>query len=355
MKSFRRPVAGLSAALALSFSAAVVVPVAADAKPVKAKRLGDRALRVGASGPDVKELQKLLRQVGIKGIKADGQFGSGTKKAVQRFQTAAGLESSGTVGVKTVDALLRAARGGAAHHGVGGADADGNPRDARSLGDRIPLKKGMSGHDVKVLQDFLKKLGQRVSVDGEFGAGTLKAVQTFEQESGLPADGEVTAPDIAALRQQVAPKSTGEPVQPKLAPGDRATLNSDGTANAPANAPEAVKQIIAAGNRIAKKPYVYGGGHARFPEDNGYDCSGSVSYALWGAGLLKSPLVSGDFPSWGEKGPGKWVTIYGNSGHVYMVVAGLRFDTSGAKQTGSRWQKASRSTSGYGVSHPEGL
>ena len=355
MKSFRRPFAGMTAVLAMSVGT-LVVPVAVDAKPAKSQQLGSRALRVGASGPDVKELQTLLRRVGIQGVKADGQFGPGTKTAVQRFQAARGLEASGTVGKKTVDALRTAVRAGAANYAQGGADADGTGQAPRSLGDRIPLKKGMSGQDVRVLQDFLRRLGQSVTIDGEFGSGTFKAVQAFEQQSGLEVDGTILAEDIAALRQQVEPsKGTKEPVPTKLAPGDRATLNPDGTANAPANAPQVVKDIIAAGNAIAKKPYIYGGGHAKFPEDEGYDCSGSISYALWGGGLLKKPLVSGDFPSWGEKGPGKWVTIYGHSGHAYMVVAGLRFDTSGAKQDGSRWHKTSRSTSGYGVSHPPGL
>jgi hypothetical protein len=139
-----------------------------------------------------------------------------------------------------------------------------------------------------------------------------------------------------------------------LAPGDRAKLTPDGLAMAPANAPESIKQIIAAGNKIAKLPYIYGGGHGKW-EDDGYDCSGSVSYALHGANLLKAPLVSGDFPDWGDPGPGQWMTIYGNAGHVYAVIAGLRFDTSGQSQDGSRWHSTMRPTKGYGVSHPVGL
>ena len=108
---------------------------------------------------------------------------------------------------------------------------------------------------------------------------------------------------------------------------------------APADAPAAVKAVIAAGNRIATKPYKYGGGHARW-EDSGYDCSGSVSYALHGGGLLSSSMPSGGFTSWGASGQGRWITIYANSGHMYMVVAGLRFDTSGASP--SRWQSDMR-------------
>ena len=98
--------------------------------------------------------------------------------------------------------------------------------------------------------------------------------------------------------------------------------------------PPSIQQIIAAGNRIAQKQYIWGGGHRRW-EDRGYDCSGSVSYALHGAGLLDAPLVSGELGRWGDAGPGRWVTIYANAGHVYMIVAGLRFDTSGPAQAGT--------------------
>jgi peptidoglycan hydrolase-like protein with peptidoglycan-binding domain len=349
-------------------SGALAVPAGAQTTPQGTKSdLGSRALRVGASGSDVRQLQQLLTKVGIK-VKTDGQFGPDLKKAVQRFQRAANLEASGTVGTKTITALQRAASG--AQTGTsGGYDPENASQSTKSLGDRIPVRKGMSGHDIKVLQDFLRRLGYKVTVDGEFGAGTVKAVKAFESASGLTADGIVDAQDIDALRGQITPRAgdeqnlvdttpagaqTTDTVPVALAPGDTATVGSDGLATAPTSAPDAVKQIIAAGNAIAKTPYVYGGGHASW-NATGYDCSGSVSYALHAAGLLDKPLVSGDFPSWGEPGPGQWVTIYGNSGHVYMVVAGLRFDTSGAKQDGSRWHKSTRTTSGYGVSHPTGL
>jgi hypothetical protein len=112
--------------------------------------------------------------------------------------------------------------------------------------------------------------------------------------------------------------------------------------------------VIRAANRIATMPYKYGGGHGRW-EDTGYDCSGSVSYALHGAGLLDSALTSGGFMSWGAAGPGRHITIYANPGHVYMVVNGRRFDTTGRSETGSRWQPNDRSSDGYVVRHPPGL
>ena len=137
-------------------------------------------------------------------------------------------------------------------------------------------------------------------------------------------------------------------------PGEQATLGADGLAVAPDSAPQQVKDIIAAGNEIASKPYKYGGGHGRW-KDTGYDCSGSMSYAFHGAGMLDTALDSTGFMSWGDAGKGTWVTTYANAGHSYMVVAGLRFDTSGATADGSRWHTSMRSGRGYTVRHPEGL
>ena len=112
--------------------------------------------------------------------------------------------------------------------------------------------------------------------------------------------------------------------------------------------------MFEAGNVIARSPYKWGGGHGRW-QDTGYDCSGSVSYALAAAGLLDAPLASGPLMSWGEPGKGKWVTIYTNPAHVFLVVAGVRFDTVANKQTGSRWTNEMTDTSGYVARHPPGL
>lgn len=139
-----------------------------------------------------------------------------------------------------------------------------------------------------------------------------------------------------------------------LQTGPRARVLPDGTAVAPANAPDVVKRVILAGNEIAKFPYKWGGGHGAW-RDTGYDCSGSVSFALAGAGLLSRPLTSGLFMNYGAAGEGRWITIYANSGHIFMVVAGLRFDTSGQGRAGTRWQAESASTSGFAVRHIPGL
>jgi hypothetical protein len=112
--------------------------------------------------------------------------------------------------------------------------------------------------------------------------------------------------------------------------------------------------VILAANEIAKFPYKWGGGHGAW-RDNGYDCSGSVSFALAGAGLLNRPLTSGLFMNYGAAGQGRWITIYANSGHIFMVIAGLRFDTSGQGRAGTRWQEESRSTAGFAVRHIPGL
>jgi peptidoglycan hydrolase-like protein with peptidoglycan-binding domain len=333
----------------LTASATVVAPVASAATS-KAPKLGDRTLRTGDRGADVRALQRALGRVGFD-VKVDGNYGAGTVRAVKRFQRSARLSTSGTAGRKTLAALRNALTGGAANTS-GGYGPDSASQKRSSLGDRIPLERGMSGHDVRVLQDFLRRSGQTVSIDGEYGAGTVRAVKAFETAQSRTVDGIMDAGDIDALRSAATGGGTTQPAQ--LAPGDRAQVGSDGLALAPANAPDAVKAIIAAGNVIAKKPYRYGGGHGSW-NDSGYDCSGSVSYALHGAKLLDAPLASGDFMSWGDAGPGQWVTLYAKSSHIFMVVAGLRFDTSGRSNAGTRWQADMRSGAGYAVRHPTGL
>jgi peptidoglycan hydrolase-like protein with peptidoglycan-binding domain len=319
--------------------------------------LGTRTLRSGARGSRVKALQQLLTKAGFK-TGTDGEYGASTVNAVRRFQRAANLKVSGVATSATLAALTRATDGSAAKNAAGGFDVRATGTSSRHLGDRIPLRKGMSGHDVRILQDFLDRAGFDTSVDGEFGDGTLKTVKLFEADQQRTADGVIDAADIDLLRSLVDGDAkltaTTQAAPRALAPGDKATIGSDGLALAPANAPDQVKQIIAAGNEIAKMPYHYGGGHGKW-QDTGYDCSGSVSYALHGAGLLDQALPSGDFMSWGEKGPGQWVTLYANGGHMFMVVAGLRYDTSGRQQDGTRWHADMRSAGGYTVVHPPGL
>jgi peptidoglycan hydrolase-like protein with peptidoglycan-binding domain len=223
------------------------------------------------------------------------------------------------------------------------------------------LRKGMRGADVRALQTSLRTLGFRVRADGQYGPLTVASVKRYERAHDLTPDGVVDPDEAQQISEDAGSGTTadsGSPTKPRSTTptsGAKATLNSDGTATAPQGAPKAVQDIIAAGNEIASTPYKYGGGHTDDFQDSGYDCSGSVSFALHGAGLLRAPLDSGEFMSWGQSGPGQWVTIYANESHMYMIVAGLRYDTSGASDSGSRWQSAGRSSSGYTVRHPPGL
>jgi peptidoglycan hydrolase-like protein with peptidoglycan-binding domain len=356
--SFRSWFLGLAACFVAGCVLFVPAFAQADATTSSAAsaRLGDRTLRTGDKGSAVKALQQLLTQAGFK-TTTDGSYGAGTATVVRRFQRAANLKATGVATVATLNALRSATDGSAAGNSSGGYDvrttASGS---SQHLGDRIPLKQGMSGHDVKILQDFLKRAGFDTGVDGEYGSGTTKSVKLFETDQQVTVDGMINAADIDLLRSLVnnGGGNSRSAVSLQTAPGSKATIGPDGLAIAPADAPDQVKQIIAAGNAIATKPYHYGGGHGKW-DDTGYDCSGSVSYALHGAGLLDQALPSGDFMSWGETGPGQWVTIYANSGHMYMVVAGLRYDTSGRQQDGTRWHADMRSGSGYTVVHPPGL
>jgi Putative peptidoglycan binding domain len=270
------------------------------------------ALKKGDRGPQVAKVQRWLNQPD------DGIFGRGTKAAVKRFQRRQGLTPDGVVGPATWAALKRGHRAATRR---------------TSSATRVRSRGGA----VRTLQ---RRLG--IAADGVFGPATEAAVKRFQRRRGLTADGVVGPATWAALGR----------------PGMRTVLKRGrlrtGSSPSGGGLPNRVRRIIAAADRIAGKPYKYGGGHGTW-DDTGYDCSGSVSYALHGAGLLDSALTSGDFMSWGEAGEGRWVTIYANPGHVYMVIDGRRFDTTGRDESGSRWQSRSRSSAGYTVRHPPGL
>ncbi len=136
-------------------------------------------------------------------------------------------------------------------------------------------------------------------------------------------------------------------------PTAKAKLLENGMVIPPKSAPPRVKAVIAAANRIRSKPYIWGGGHARW-WDKGYDCSGSVSFALHGGRFLESPMPSGPLASWGSAGEGRWITVYANAGHTYAVIAGLRWDTSGNTDgsTGPSWHEDLRTSAGYVARHP---
>jgi hypothetical protein len=145
---------------------------------------------------------------------------------------------------------------------------------------------------------------------------------------------------------------SGTPVT--ITPGRTVRFVSEIEASLPRGAPPAVLDAIEAANSIADTPYIWGGGHGSF-ESSGYDCSGAVSFALHGGGMLSSPLVSGDLAGWGEPGPGEWITVYANGGHVWMTIGGVAFDTSGSGGAGPRWHSTPpNSAAGFVVRHPLG-
>jgi hypothetical protein len=178
------------------------------------------------------------------------------------------------------------------------------------------------------------------------GAGATPA-----QVSVGTANSSLAAPISEA---QVRAQLIASGISPSL---DRATLTPDGLAIAPLDAPPAVQEVIAAANQIAHLPYRWGGGHATY-EDTAYDCSGSISFVFEAAHLLNGPVVSGQLMNWGDRGPGKWITVFANAGHTFMYVAGLRFDTVALAETGSRWSNRSADEpdlSSFAVRHPPAL
>jgi len=283
----------------------------------QARASGVRATRsVAARGGGVQALQRAI------GVSADGVYGPQTQKAVKAYQAGHGLTADGIAGPQTRSKL-----------GIGAGPVLKRGGKARASGVRATRSVAARGGGVQALQ---RAIG--VSADGVFGPQTESALKRWQGSHGLQADG-VAGP----LTRSKAGLGPG----PVLKRGGKARGASGG-------GDSRVARVVAAANRIATTPYKYGGGHGSF-NDSGYDCSGSVSYALRGGGLLSAPRASGGFASWGAPGPGKRITVYSSPGHAYMVIDGRRFDTSARSQTGSRWTSEQRSSSGYTVRHPPGL
>jgi len=187
----------------------------------------------------------------------------------------------------------------------------------------------------------------------------LKSAQAARREAmdALESQGEALSSNLSSISNQIASEtgSTGVPtaeVPAPLNPGESAQVINESEASAPAAAPQAVKDAISAANSIATTPYIWGGGHGSF-ESEGYDCSGAVSFALHGGGFLDSPLDSTGLETWGEAGAGKWITVYANAEHAWMVIAGIAFDTVGGP--GPRWHDPwVDSPEGFIVRHPSG-
>jgi peptidoglycan hydrolase CwlO-like protein len=192
--------------------------------------------------------------------------------------------------------------------------------------------------------------------DAEERFGELKAAQAARREDleALESRSQALSDNLATISEQIASAGASPPASAPapLTPGQTADYISESQASIPAAAPPAVQAAIEAANSIASTPYIWGGGHGSFSSP-GYDCSGSVSFALNGGGFLSSPLDSTGLETWGEPGPGQWITVYANSGHAWMIIAGLSFDTSGG--AGPRWHPSPvSSTEGFISRHPAG-
>jgi len=190
-----------------------------------------------------------------------------------------------------------------------------------------------------------------VSAAATGGAG-MPSSSSSAKTSG---DDQQAPPAAPAPRDQAGGAAYGSipAILHPTVPGDVGVIR-DGVAYAPADAPLAVQQAIWAANGLRGKPYIYGGGHRSF-RSRGYDCSGTVSFALHAAGLLDSPLDSSSFMRWGDRGRGQWITVYTNPGHAWAIIAGMRLDTSGPGESGPRWRTEKRSARGYRVRHPDGF
>ena len=246
------------------------------------------------------------------------------------------------------------ASGGAAIPGLPNSQVTTTKHGA--LGARV-LHQGMRGHDVRILQAYLTEAGYGTMVDGDFGPQTKQNVMSFQASQGLTANGVVTLTLAQSLQHAVATTQA-------LPPTGKTHINADGTATAPAGAPAEVAAVVAAANQIINTSYCYAGGHGSWTSSC-YDCSGSVSFALHGAGLLSTPYDSTQFETYGDPGPGHWISIYADASHAFIVVAGRAFNTANyggpnvPAGTGPRWRYDPLGNladgGNYVVRHPPGL
>jgi peptidoglycan hydrolase-like protein with peptidoglycan-binding domain len=303
----------------------------------------------------VKQLQIALH------LSPNGEFGPETETAVRTLQARNGLAVDGIVGPQTWSAIgvhgqetltppPSALPQPAAQPGVtdaSTADTGLTPGSGGTPGaDEAPAPGGASA--VERLQAAL-----HLPVDGEFGPETEAAVRRLQARHGLTVDG-VVGPETWAVIG-VHNEATLTPPPSALVSQSSGGASTSTTGAGEGEAGSVVARVIAAADEIATRPYVYGGGHGSF-QSYGYDCSGSVSYALHGGGLLSSPEDSGELESYGEPGPGRYITIYANAEHAYMVVDGRRFDTVALAETGSRWSSSPGDDGGDFVErHPAGL
>jgi hypothetical protein len=300
---------------AIALVAAGAAPVAAkvgggaadaQAAPKASAAASSPTLERGDRGAAVRRLQRLL------GVRADGMFGPGTERVLRRFQRRHRMRVDGVAGPATWRVLRR----GRAHR---------------------TLRRGSSSvrNSVRRVQ---RRLG--LAADGVFGPATQRAVKRFQRRRGLTADGVVGPATYRALRLRRGPTL-------KRGTGRRRGARRRGGGN------WRVVAMVRAANRIANKGYKWGGGHGQWT-DSGYDCSGAVSYVLHAAGLLSQSRTADRFMNYGIPGRGRRVTIYAKNSHVFMVINGRRFDSTGS-DSGSFWRSQGRDTSAFVARHPAGL
>ena len=302
-----------------------------------------------SAGGTVAQLQSALH------LTADGDFGPETEAAVRRLQARHGLTVDGIVGPATWSVIgvsdqetlnpspSAIAGSDHTHHSSAGASSG----EASSSSPASGTEDASGGNAVAQLQSAL-----HLTADGTFGPETEAAVKRLQARHGLTVDGVVGPATWSVIG--VSDGQTLNPPHSALTGGGGDSSSSSSTAGGEGAGSSVVARVIAAGDEIATRPYVFGGGHGSF-QSTGYDCSGSVSYALHGGGLLSSPEDSSALESYGEAGSGKYITIYANAEHAWMVVDGKRFDTIAQQETGTRWSSTMMSTAGYVARHPDGM
>lgn len=278
------------------------------------------------------------------GVSVDGAYGPETERAVKHLQAINHLHVDGVVGSATWS-LLKVSDSKVLHpeklHRAAPAHEASSHTNAQSAPAPTHTDAPVTGAGaVRRLQEAL-----HVEADGNFGPETERAVRRYQSAHGLEVDGVVGPATWRALG--IDSQSTLHPHHPHGG-------SAGGSSSSAGGGSDVIARVIAAADEIATRPYTWGGGHGSF-QSVGYDCSGSVSYALHGGGLLTTPEDSSELESYGDPGPGRYITIYANSEHAWMVIDRRRFDTIAQQETGTRWSDSMMSTAGYVVRHPAGL